>query len=191
MRRRLSRLVDVLFGEGAATGVEPDDLYDLSTGWVTLASHGYESTGTAGLCFSNVSSVEFDAVVEEVEDLLAVATDGPEQSWDVVDDDYGYHWVVLSGADFEAILDGVHMVADTIVERGYESSLLSAVFAFEDDREIYWIYNFTRGTWYPFAQEGTGDRDESLESELRGVVGTELDPETDSDRRYPLWDVPF
>jgi len=191
MAGRLRRFVEVLFGEGGATGADPEDLFEITTAWVTLETNGYESVDRAGLCFSDVESVDFDAVVRDVEDLLAVSEEETMAEYEVVDDDYGYKWVLISDALFEDVVGDVHMVADTLIEEGYESYLLSAVFAFQGDREVYWVYNFTRGRWYPFAPTGSGSRETDLEADLRELVGRELDLEADPDRRYPLWGVPF
>lgn len=191
MAGRVRRFLDVLFGEGGATPADPRDLFEITTAWVTLETNGYETVDRAGLCFSNVESVDFDAVVRDVEELLGISGEETMADYRVVDDDYGYKWVLISDAMFEDVVADVHMVADTLVEEGYESYLLCAVFAFRGDREVYWLYNFTRGTWYPFAPTEAGTRDEDLEARLRELGADELDVESDRDRQYPLWGIPF
>lgn len=191
MRERLRRFVEVLFGEGGVTGADPEDLFEITTAWVTLGSHGYESVDCAGLCFSNVESVDFDAVVEDVEAMLSVSAEETQATYRVLDDDYGYKWVLIADASFDDVVTDVHMVADTLITEGYENYLLCAAFGFEGEREVYWLYNFKRGTWYPFAPRHTGKRDEALEDELRELTGGDLDLEPDPDRRYSLWGIPF
>lgn len=191
MAGRFRRFVEVLFGEGGATGADPEDLFEITTAWVTLETNGYESVDRAGLCFSEVESVDFDAVVRDVEALLDVSSEETRADYEVVDDEYGYKWVLLSDALFEDLVGDVHMVADTLIEEGYESYLLCAAFAFRGRREVYWLYNFTRGTWYPFAPTESGTRDADLEADLRELTGRELDVESDRDRQYPLWGIPF
>lgn len=191
MRERLRRFVEVLFGEGGVTGADPEDLFEITTAYITLGSHGYESVDRAGLCFSSVESVDFDAVVEDVEGMLAVSAEENRAQYRVIDDDYGYKWVLLADASFDDVVTDVHMVADTLITEGYENYLLCAVFGFEGHREVYWIYNFKRGTWYPFAPRAVGQRDEALEDELCDRLGSDLDLEPDPDRRYSLWGIPF
>lgn len=191
MRERVRRFVEVLFGEGGVTGADPEDLFEITTARVTLETNGYETVDRAGLCFSNVESTDFSAVVEDVEYLLSVSEEETQADYQVIDDEYGYKWVLISDALFEDVVTDVHMVSDTLIEEGYENYLLCAVFAFEGDREAYWIYNFKRGTWYPFAPAGTGQRDERVEGALYELVESELDVEPDPDRRYPFWGIPF
>lgn len=191
MAGRVGRFLEVLFGEAGATGAEPEDLFEISTAWITLETNGYAHVDRAGLCFSDVESVDYEDVVRDVEDLLAVSGEESRATSEVVDDDYGYRWVLIADADFEDLVGDVHMASDTLIEAGYESYLLCAVFAFEATSEVYWLYNFTRGTWYPFAPTPDGDRDTDLEADLVDLVGHELDVESDLDRRYPLWGIPF
>ena len=191
MREHLGRFAEILFGEGGVTGADPEDLFEITTAWITLGSHGYESVDRGGLCFSSVESVDFDAVVDDVEDMLSVSAAETPVEYSVVDDDFGYKWVLLSDAMFEDVVTDVHMASDTLITEGYENYLLCAVFAFEDDREVYLVYNFKRGTWYPFVPTQTGQRDTALEDELRDLVGSELDFELDPNRQYPLWGIPF
>lgn len=191
MRQRVRRFVEVLFGEGGVTGADPEDLFEITTAQITLETNGFETVDRAGLCFSNVESVDFESVVRDVEDLLEMSAEENQATSRVIDDDYGYKWVLISDALFDDVVTDVHMVADTLIEEGYENYLLCAVFAFEADREIYVIYNFKRGTWYPFAPTGSAGRDEAQEDELRDLVGSELDLEPDPDREYPLWGIPF
>lgn len=191
MLDRARRFVEIFFGEGSATPADPDDLFEISTGYVTLDVEGYESVDRAGLCFNRIDSVDFDAVLEDVEGLLAVSERETAADYRLIDDDYGYTWVVIEDALFEDLVTDVHMVADTLIEAGYGNYLLCAVFAFEADREGYWIYNFKRGRWYPFVPRREGVRDGDEEATLREIVGSELDVESDESRQYPLWGIPF
>lgn len=192
MLERARRFVEILFGEGGVTAADPDDLFDISTGYVTLETNGYENVGRAGLCFNRVDSVDFDDVLQDVEDLLSVSERETLAEYRLFDDEYGYTWVLIDDALFDDLVTDVHMVADTLIQAGYENYLLCAAFAFEQgDTEGYWIYNFKRGQWYPFVPEGEGARDEDTEADLRDLVGTELDLEDDESRQYPMWGIPF
>lgn len=188
---RIRRLVDVAFGEGTLAGSDPEDLFAISTGYVTLGAHGYDSRDTAGLCFGNVDSVAFEQALTDIEELLVVSDSMNAEDVELYDDAYGYSWVLLEHTDFEELVTAVHGAADTLIEAGFGDYLLCAVFAFQESREAYLIYNFKRGTWYPFVPLREGSRDETIEDELADLVEGELELETDQRREYALWGIPF
>ncbi len=72
--------------------------------------------------------------------------------------------------------------------------MLCAVFAFTDSekRPLYFIYNYKRGSWYPFIPE-TGDKQRSTERELqiKAVIGPEMPIEPELERWFPLWGIPI
>lgn len=188
---RVRRLVKVAFGEGVLAESDPEDLFAISTGYITLGSNGYESLDTAGLCFGNVDATAFEQAVTDIEDLLAISESATARRQDIYEDDYGYSWVILENTDFEELVTAVHGAADTLIEAGFGDYLLCAVFAFQGPREAYLIYNFKRGTWYPFVPIRDGNRDEGIESELADLLTGELQLETEESREYALWGIPF
>jgi hypothetical protein len=193
MLDRARRFVAVLFGEGTVSGADPEDLFDISTANVDLDVQGYESTDRAGLCFNQVESVDFDAVVTDVEDLLAASDVDSHTDYRVTDDEYGYKWVTLEDPVFDDLVTLIHVASDTLITSGYEQYLLCAVFAFESDSgvETYWIYNFKRGAWYAFAPRSVGERATDIEADVTDLMDGHLDLEDDDSRQYPLWGIPF
>ena len=195
MLERARRFVDILFGEGTVTDADPEDLFNISTAEMDLEMGGYEGLDRAGLCFNRVDSVDFDQVMADIEGMLDTADLDTRTDSEVIDDDYGYTWVLLEDPLFDDLVTNVHMVTDTLIEEGYENYLLCAVFAFgvedRDDVELYWIYNFKRGTWYPFAPLAEGNRTEDVEADARELMDGHLDLEPDESRQYPLWGIPF
>ena len=175
----------------ATRGADPEDLFQLSTGYVTMAADlEFEPAGEAALCFASIDSTDFAAAVEDVEGILAAGEAETGTAYRLTEDDHGYSWVVLVDDDFEDLVTSVNFAASELVERGYGSRLLAAVFGFvrERDRErAYWIYSFRRGSFYPFAPQGTSDREASLEFKLESVMDGELDVESDKEYWYPLW----
>ena len=74
--------------------------------------------------------------------------------------------------------------------------MLCAVFAFEDShkRPLYWIYNYKRGSFYPFAPAGGAakqQRDTERELVLKAQIGAELPVEPELERWFPLWGIPI
>jgi hypothetical protein len=88
---------------------------------------------------------------------------------------------------------GLHMTSQTLHEKGFGDQLLAAVFPFVDREEklLYWIYNYKRGSFYPFVPLPGKSRDNAYELRLRAVMEKELPIEPELERWYPLWDIPF
>jgi hypothetical protein len=57
---------------------------------------------------------------------------------------------------------------------------------------MYWIYNYKRGTYYPFIPKGgTEERDSEREFVVRAQIGKELPVEQELERWFPLWGIPI
>lgn len=180
-----------LFGLGAETAASraasPDDLFGMSTAYITMAADlDYKPIATGALCFADIDSTDFADAVGEAREIVEVGT---AQSVAVVHEDaYGYEWVVVEDDDFEELVVGMHAAADEFISRGYGARLLAAVFGFvREDETVYWIYSFRRGAFYPFAPAGDRNRDHGLEFKLRSVLDGELVVESDESFWYPLW----
>lgn len=182
----------------ATRKADPEDLFGMSTAYITMeAELGYEAVGEAALCFSEVDSADFSETVAEVHEILELGAEETGTEAEGHTDDYGYSWVVLRDDDFEDLVTSVHFAADTLIERGYGSRLLAALFAFRDtsrdvsgrDRDgqlAYWVYSFRRGAYYPLVPKGTNDRDSSAEFKLESNLDGELDIEDDKEYWYAL-----
>lgn len=168
---------------------DPDDLFGMSTAHLTMeADLGFDPGNAAALCFASVDSTDFQSAVEEVEAILEAGEVETGTRARFVDDSHGYDWVVLEDADFEDLVTSVHFAADTLIERGYGSRLLAALFAFErNGQSVYWVYSFRRGAYYPFAPRPGHERDSSIEFKLDSVLDGELGVESDKEYWYPLW----
>ena len=72
--------------------------------------------------------------------------------------------------------------------------MLCAVFSFRDaaGKPVYWIYNYKRGSYYPFAPAGgPQSRDTERELRLKAQIGHELPLEPELERWFPLWGIPI
>jgi hypothetical protein len=102
--------------------------------------------------------------------------------------------MVLRDDDIEDLAVGVNAVSDALALGGYGNRVLCAVFAFQqaDGQPVYFIYNYKRGTWYPFVPAG-GEQQRSTERELqiKAQVGNELPIEPELERWFPLWGIPI
>jgi hypothetical protein len=173
----------------ATRRADPDDLFGMSTAYVTMeADLGFPPGGTAALCFSGVDSSGFRGAVADIERILEVGAEETGTAFEVRTDGAGYEWVVLEDPQFEDLVTSVHFAADTLVEEGFGSRLLAALFTFErDGRPFYWVYSFRRGRYYPFAPTGNHERDAAVEFKLESVLDGELEVEPDKEYWYPLW----
>ncbi|MFC5971801.1 hypothetical protein ACFPYI_10700 [Halomarina salina] len=184
----------------ATRAAAPEDLFGMSTAYMTMqADLGYDPTGEAALCFSNVDSTAFTETMDEVEAILEAGEIETGTQARFAGDSHGYQWVVLEDDDFEDLVTSIHFAADTFVEQGFGSRLLAALFAFEKadtgpgtgsaaaGQVAYWVYSFRRGAYYPFAPSGGHDRDSSVEFKLESILDGELTVEAEKDYWYPLW----
>jgi hypothetical protein len=67
------------------------------------------------------------------------------------------------------------------------------VFPFRDEasKPVYWIYNYKRGSFYPFVPAaGAQQRDSERELRLKAQIGAELPIEPELERWFPLWGIP-
>ncbi|WP_266079047.1 PspA-associated protein PspAB [Haladaptatus caseinilyticus] len=173
----------------AGRDADPEDLFGMSTAYVTMeADLGYEPVGMAALCFSEVDSTDFQNAVDDVHAILEAGKEetGTEARAHV--DNHGYSWVVLEDEDFEDLVTSLHFAADTFVEQGYGSRLLAALFGFQQDgNNVYWVYSFRRGAYYPFAPKRGHERNSAAEFKLESNLDGELEIESDEQYWYPLW----
>jgi hypothetical protein len=195
---RLRAVLGTAAEADATSDADPEDLFGLSTAYVTMeAELDYAPAGEAALCFSDVDSTAFREARDEVDAVLHAGERETGTRFEFRTDTHGYEWVVLADEEFEDLVTSVHFAADTMVEGGFGSRLLAAVFAFRGrDRTAYWIYSFRRGSFYPFVPAGqraeaasraTRERDSATEFKLESVLGGELAVEDDESYWYPLW----
>jgi hypothetical protein len=102
--------------------------------------------------------------------------------------------MVLRDDELEDLAVGINAVSDALAINGYKDRVLCAVFAFKDAtaKPLYFIYNYKRGSWYPFVP-APGDKQRSTERELqvKAIIGNELPVEPDLERWFPLWGIPI
>ena len=101
--------------------------------------------------------------------------------------------MVLHDPDFEDLVVGLNAVSSALRDGGYGDRILCALFPFTDEggRQVHWIYNVKRSTFYPFVPVGdTQTRDNERELRLKAQMERELPIEQDLSRWFPLWDVP-
>jgi hypothetical protein len=175
----------------------------MSTAYVTLQT-GLQITsrGTAAIVFQPLATADFESIVKDMEEVVKATASDSATTVDSKDDSYGFRWLVLKGSDFDQLVVGINAVSTALQGGGYGDRVLCAVFAFEDSshRPLYWIYNYKRGMFYPFAPgaggsgtagEAGGQRDNERELRLKAQIGADLPVEPELERWFPLWGIPI
>jgi hypothetical protein len=188
-------LLDILTGKRKLAKPAPDRLFAMATAGVTLETEmGLHSAGKAAIVFQPLATGDFDAIVADMEEVVRGTGEDTGTSVERSDDSFGYRWMVLSDPDFEDLVVGVNGVSSALEAGGYGERILCAVFGFKDaqDKPVYWIYNYKRGTFYPFVPAGGEQRrDSERELRLKAQIGADLPVEAELERWFPLWGIPI
>jgi hypothetical protein len=188
--------LDALFGtKGKLKGAAPDRLFAMTTANITMETGlGLKSLQRAGVVFQPIGTADFRQIVAETEELLKGTAEETGTQVKTHDDEYGYRWLILEDPDFDDLVVAMNTVSVELQGAGYGDRLLASVFAFEDEqgKRVYFIYNFKRGTYYPFVP-APGDKARNTEEELRikAQLARDLPWEEDMARWFPLWDIPL
>jgi hypothetical protein len=186
--------LDILLGRARPVASSVENLFSISTARISLAaSFETNPTGRAGITFKPVEASDFEAAEKELGGLLEITAKETRTKFRMVKDRYNYAWVLLQDQDFEELVAALHMTSVTLREHGFEEQLLAAVFQFADGqgREVYWIYNYKRGFFYPFVPLAGQQRDNAYELRLRALMEKEMPIEPELERWYPIWDLPL
>ena len=213
-------LLDIILGKRKLAGPAPDRLFAISTAYVTFETElGIKSRDAAGIVFQPLQTADFLSIVRDMEQVVKATAADSATTVESSDDPYGFRWLILKGTDFDELVVGINAVSGALEAGGYGDRLLCAVFSFEDEHKqpIYWIYNYKRGSFYPFvplggtvAQSGLGggsgsatqiageasppsnqSRNNERELVLKAQVGGELPVEAELERWFPLWGIPI
>jgi hypothetical protein len=186
-------LLDILRGKREIKQPAADRLFAMSTAYINMeTAMNLRSSGKAAIVFQPLATADFEGIVRDMEEVLKGTGEETGTTIEARDDEFGYRWMVLGDPDMEDLVVGVNAVSTAIQGGGYGDRLLAAVFAFRDDRDrrVYWIYNFKRGAFYPFAPAGPQARDNERELRLKAQIGADLPIEPELERWFPLWGIP-
>jgi hypothetical protein len=188
--------LDVLRGKRQIKKPVPTDrVFAMTTAQVTMELElGLESAGKAAIVFQPLATADFEGIVRDMEEVVRSAGSDTGTTIETRDDEFGYRWMVLVDPDFEDLVVGINAVSTALEAGGYGDRILCAVFAFRDaqGKPIYWIYNYKRGTFYPFVPAGGAQqRDSEHELRLKAQIGNELPIEAELERWFPLWGIPI
>jgi PspAB-like protein len=185
-------LLKNLFGRSDPPKANLDNLFAVPSAAVTLeASAGITATGVAAVCYREAEGRAFATTQTDVQDLLD-ADGGPKVERS--SDEFGFTWLVCRGepSQLSDLVTDVHAVNTALENAGFGSSLLCTVvvFAKPDGQRFGLVYLYKQGTFYPFAPTSKDRRDNSLELQVRGVLGDDLTIEPELGRWMALWGAP-
>lgn len=184
--------LDALMGKSKLPKAKVDRLFAISTASITLdVNLGLQPVGSAGICFKSMESSRYAAARLEIEELLHYSCKETGTEYKVQKDEFNYLWVILKDPDFEDLVTNIHLISQTLIEHGFSEQLLCAIYRFQGEGMVYWIYNYKQGAYYPFVPKGDHQRDNNLEFRLRSVMDRELPIEKNVEKWYPLWGIPF
>ena len=187
--------LDALLGRRKVKGPAPDRLFALSTAYVGLqAQQGIVTRGMAGIVFQPLATGDFQEIVNDMQEILSGTGSEMGSTVETRDDEFGYRWMIVRDPELEDLVVGLNAVSDALAVGGYSDRVLCAVFAFEDRSKapLYFIYNYKRGTWYPFVPAaGDKQRNNERELQIKAATGPELPFENELERWFPLWGAPI
>lgn len=184
--------LDSLLGRSRLPEAKTDRLFAISTAVVTMEVNlNLKPSNVSGICFKSMELSRYETAKKEIENLLKYSTTETGTEFRLEKDEYNYLWAVLNDTDFEDLVANIHMISQTLIEQGFGEQILCAVYRFESNGPVYWIYNFKQGSYYPFVPRGNRERDNSMELRLSSIMEKELPIEKNIEKWYPLWGMPF
>nr|QNO44019.1 hypothetical protein FIDFODCG_00005 [Methanosarcinales archaeon ANME-2c ERB4]QNO44162.1 hypothetical protein PBPCALNJ_00005 [Methanosarcinales archaeon ANME-2c ERB4]QNO44797.1 hypothetical protein HJJCBNBL_00009 [Methanosarcinales archaeon ANME-2c ERB4] len=182
------KLFDTLLGRTELKKPKTEALFALSTAYISLEALGFKPGSVSGICFKPIESSRFSELESYLRELLRLSTSETGATCQFRTDECNYNWVILSDEDFENLITTTHLISETIIEHDFEERLLCSIFVFGD---VYLIYSYKEGTFYPFAPLDDRKRDSNLEFRLRSAMEGELPIEEEMEKWYPIWEIPF
>ena len=183
-------LLDILLGRSKAVPPNLDQLFSLPSAAITLeTAAGYRATGSGSVCFKSAEGGGFSALRDEVDKLLALDNGKFTSHTDA----YGFTWLVrqTSPDDLEGLVTDLHGVNTSLVDAGFGSALLCTLVAFTNGtKSLGLVYLYKRGSWYPFVPTGPDRRDNTVELQIKSLLTTDLNLESDLARWFPIYGAP-
>jgi len=188
-------LLDVLFGRKRLKEAREEKLFALPSACVTMQTElGLKQGRTAAVCFKPLSAGEFVRAGNELGSLLDTVAQSTGSKIERQTDDMGFEWLIVRDPDIEDLVTTAHLIGSELKARGFGPQLLAAAFKFRGGNkgDVYWIYGYKRGAWWPFVPTGQGQqRDNARELDLKAKLEKELPIEADLTRWLALFDAPL
>jgi hypothetical protein len=187
---------DLLVGRRAPSRARADLVYGIVDARLTLEIDLGLIVHTAGLAFTPLER-ENPVRAKALDELVVGVADSIGLKVDRREDQFRLRWIVLRDGPLEELAISIAIVADELDRAGHSRALVCSAFAFgdrqrPDDRsKINLIYNFERGSFYPFITSGRCRRNASRERRLAAALAGNLRLEREPELWYPLWGIPL
>jgi len=199
--------MDAVLGSSRLPKAKSEKLFAISTASITLESSlGLKPSGYAGICFKPVGASAYESARKDIQELLEYSSKETETEFRLEKDEFNFLWAIFKDPDFDDLVANIHLVSQTLEERGFGEQILCAIYRYDSEPEagaavsqgksdggkaVYWIYNFKQGTYYPFIPLPGKQRDSTFEFRLRADMEKEMPIEKNVEKWYPLWGIPF
>lgn len=170
-----------------------DGLFRLRDASGALAAAGIRPSGGAGVAVRPAQADRFVQLFAAITDLVT-QWNTPMVTLRAIDQASGqYQWITADGQGLDELLDAVHVLGSGLARRGFGSLLTAAAFAFATagGEQLFIVYCFDRGTFYPLGRSGDPLHDRPVERSVRIAAASALPPEDDPARRLPATEVPL
>jgi hypothetical protein len=173
--------------------IDSDALFSLSSAHVTLETKlNLRSTGKAAIGLKSVSGRLFAETIEEIKHFLDVSKTESDLSYKMINDSYGYLWIILQCKKIEDIISGISAVGQIVHDGNFSKQLFVVLFQFSNannrSNNRYLIYSFALNKFYPFVPVNKNERDNEIEREIMKTIVDEMPFEKDVSLWYPIWD---
>ena len=184
-----------LLGRSRIRAPRPNRFADLASAARFMADRSNLRTGDrVGVLFNPEDGASASDLANELQGVMRRSEAASDTRLDLLTDEFETAWIVLHNRSFERLVGSVQLLNETLFERGNGGRLLAAVIRVDFERRpAYWIYNYTRGYFYPLVRGAGGDGRDN-EAELR--LGESMNKhrvavESSLEHWYALSGIPF
>ena len=175
---------------------DSDALFSLLSAQTTLETNlDLKCTGKATMGLKSVSGRFFTETITEIRHFLDVSKVDSNLSYKMINDSYGYLWIVFESPKIEDIILCISGVGQILHDRSFAKQLLATLIQFQSKRNKYanyhqyLVYNYTLNRFYPFVPINKSERDNKIEREIMETIADEIPMEKDISLWYPIWNL--
>ncbi|MGI9084475.1 MAG: PspA-associated protein PspAB [Aeromicrobium sp.] len=183
--------LDAILGRSAPPPADLDVLFAVPQAALSLEVAGFAATGRGAVCFRDTEGQADDTVVDDARSLI---TTDDSVKVELSDDAHGFRWLAVTRApgDVTGLVTDLHAANSSLVDARFGAGLLcsTVLFTTPTGGPCALVYLFKQSSFYPFVPLDGQNRDNSLELQMRGLVGDDVPVEPKLDRWLALWGAP-
>ncbi len=183
--------LDSILGRSKPPEADLDALFAVPQAALSLGAEGFVATGVGGVCYRPTEGGAFSETEAQIKQLV---TTGGGPMIEQTTDRFGFRWLTVtrSDSDVSGLVTDLHAINASLADAGFGSGLLcsTVVFTTPAKKSMALVYLYKRGTFYPFAPLTDERRDNPLELQVRGIIGSDVTVESDLSRWLAIWGAP-